>query len=175
MRTLVPEPLHRDSFAAFGDVIESVSTAAAAMNAERFERFDDLCRVEAQDGRIAISIARCRSVTTLPYSFDMVERHPHGSQAFVPLTPCRMLVVVAPPGESVAVGELRAFVSNGRQGINYHRGTWHMPLIAFAEGQEFLVIDRNGKTPNCDFIYFDEPITLSDVAAAGRPAARADQ
>jgi len=175
MPILVPESLHRDSFAAYGDVIESASPAAAAMNAERFERFDDLCRVEAHDGHVSVSIARCRSVTTLPYRFDMIERHPHGSQAFVPLTPCRMLVVVALPGESVAPGDLRAFVSNGRQGINYHRGTWHMPLIAFAEGQEFLVIDRNGKTPNCDFIYFDEPITLSDVAAAGRPAARADQ
>lgn len=175
MSALVPEPLHRDSFAAYGDVIESVSSATAAMNAERFERFDDLCTVEAHDGHISISIARCRSVTTFPYSFDMIERHPHGSQAFVPLTPCRMLVVVAPPGEFVAASDLRAFISNGRQGINYHRGTWHMPLIAFEEGQEFLVIDRSGKTPNCDFIYLDKPIVLNDFAIANPPEARVDQ
>ena len=161
MPVLSPAPLSRESFAAYGDVIESSSLNAAAMNAERFERFDDLCRVEAHAGHISVSIARCRSVTTFPYSFDMVERHPHGSQAFVPLTPCRMLVVVAPPGDSVAAGDLRAFVSNGRQGINYHRGTWHMPLIAFELGQEFLVIDRSGKTPNCDLHFLDEPITLS--------------
>jgi ureidoglycolate lyase len=162
MRILKPAPLTRESFAAYGDVIESNSPQAAAMNAERFERFDDLCAVEASDGRVAVSIARCRSATKLPYSFDMVERHPHGSQAFMPLTPCRMLLVVAPPGELVAA-DLRAFVSNGRQGINYHRGTWHMPLIAFEPGQEFLVIDRSGATPNCDLHHLDEPITLAEM------------
>jgi len=60
----------------------------------------------------------------------------------MPLTPCRMVVVVAPPEESVDASDLRAFVTNGRQGINYHRGTWHMPLIAFDAGREFLIIDR---------------------------------
>jgi len=163
MPTLTPAPLTRESFAAYGDVIEASSPMAAAMNAERFERFDDLCRVEASNGHVSVSIARCRSATALPYRFDLVERHPHGSQAFVPLTPCRMLVVVAPPGEAVAVGDLRAFVSNGRQGINYHRGTWHMPLIAFEPGQEFLVIDRSGATPNCDLHYLDEPVILLDA------------
>ena len=88
-----------------------------------------------------MSVTRCRTPTSLPLRVDMVERHPLGSQAFVPLTPCRMVVVVAPPGESVSPEELRAFVSNGRQGINYHRGTWHMPLIAFEAGQEFLIVD----------------------------------
>ena len=113
--------------------------------------------VEANDGRVAISIARCRTITTdCRTRFDMIERHPHGSQSFVPLTPCRMMVVVAPAGPSVAVADLRAFVSNGRQGINYHRGTWHMPLIAFDAGQEFLIIDRVGDSPNCDLHYLDE-------------------
>jgi ureidoglycolate lyase len=157
---LTPEILTREAFAAYGDVIESTNEQVAAMNAERFERFDDLCAVEVGDARISISIARCRSATDLPYRFDMIERHPHGSQAFVPLTPCRMLVVVAPAGEPAAARDLRAFVSNGQQGINYHRGTWHMPLIAFAPGQEFLVIDRGGDTPNCDLHYLDEPVTL---------------
>jgi ureidoglycolate lyase len=73
------------------------------------------------------------------------------------------MVVVAPAGEPAAAKELRAFVSNGRQGINYHRGTWHMPLIAFDAGQEFLIIDRVGDSPNCDLHYLDEPVTLLDV------------
>lgn len=148
--TLRPEPLTRERFAPYGDVIEASHNDASAMNAARFERFDDLCDVDVDDGGVAISIARCRAATTLPLRIDMVERHPRGSQAFVPLTPSRMVIVVALPGEAVEAADLRAFVSNGRQGINYHRGTWHMPLIAFDAGQEFLIIDRGGHEANCD-------------------------
>ena len=159
--TLIPKPLTRERFAPYGDVIESVVDRTAAMNAERFERFDDLCKLDmADDGRIAVSIARCRVATALPYRLDMVERHPLGSQAFVPLGPSRMIVVVAPPEESVEASDLRAFVTNGRQGINYHRGTWHMPLIAFESGQEFLIIDRAADQPNCDIHSLDEPVML---------------
>ena len=159
--TLVPKPLTSERFAPFGDVIESVVDRTAAMNAERFERFDDLCKLDmSDDGRVAVSIARCRVATALPYRLDMVERHPLGSQAFVPLGPSRMIVVVAPPEESVEASDLCAFVTNGRQGINYHRGTWHMPLIAFASGQEFLIIDRAADQPNCDMHSLDEPVML---------------
>jgi len=162
--TLKPQPLTKERFAPYGDVIESVVDRTAAMNAARFERFDDLCAVDMQDdGRVAISIARCRVATQLPYRIDKVERHPHGSQAFVPLTPCKLIVVVAPPEESVEASDLHAFVTNGRQGINYHRGTWHMPLIAFKEGQEFLIIDRAADTPNCDEHSLDEAVTLAEA------------
>ena len=162
--TLKPEPLSSERFALYGDVIETSIDRTAAMNAERFQRFDDLCNVDMKDdGRVAISIARCRVATSLPLRIDMVERHPLGSQAFVPLTPCRMVVVVAPPEESVDASDLRAFVSNGRQGINYHRGTWHMPLIAFDAGQEFLIVDRGGEEPNCEQHTLDIPVMLEAV------------
>ncbi|MDX1499720.1 MAG: ureidoglycolate lyase [Woeseiaceae bacterium] len=157
---LRPEPLTREAFASCGDVIEATSGTAAAMNDARFERFDALCAVDAQDGRVAVSIARCRTPSTLPYTFDTIERHPLGSQAFIPLATFRFVVVVAPPGESVTAADLRAFVTNGRQGINYRRGTWHMPLIAFEAGQEFLVIDRAAGEPNCEERRLDRPITL---------------
>jgi len=159
--TLTPQLLTRDNFAAFGDVIETSTERTAEMNAERFERFDDLCTLDmADDGQAAVSIARCRAATPLPYSIDVVERHPLGSQAFIPLAPCRMIVVVASAAENVTAGDLHAFVTNGRQGINYHRGTWHMPLIAFEEGQEFLVIDRAAGQANCEERSLDEAVTL---------------
>ena len=132
------------------------------MNEARFERFDNLCDVNIE-GDVAISVTRCRTPTLLPLRVDMVERHPHGSQAFVPLTPCRMVVVVAPPGESVDAADLRAFVTNGKQGINYHRGTWHMPLIAFDAGQEFLIVDRGGNEANCEEHMLDETVMLESV------------
>ncbi len=161
MIELTPAPLTPARFAPYGDVIETATAQREGMNAARFERFDRLAQVETdEDGEATISIARCRVATTLPYRFDLVERHPHGSQAFVPLAPTKFVVVVAPPGESVDPGDLRAFVTNGRQGVNYHRGTWHMPLIGFEAGQEFLVIDRAGESPNCDEHQLEEPITL---------------
>ncbi|MBT8130974.1 MAG: ureidoglycolate lyase, partial [Gammaproteobacteria bacterium] len=94
------------------------------------------------------------------YQFAMLEKHPLGSQAFVPLAPFVFLVVVAPPGE--APQDIRAFASNGQQGISYHRGTWHMPLIALETGQSFLVIDREGSTlqTNLETFYLDRPLLL---------------
>ena len=159
---LVPVPLTAERFAPYGDVIET-GRSAQAMNDARFERFDDLCSVDLAGGEVGISVTRCRTPTSLPLRVAMVERHPLGSQAFVPLTPCRMFVVVAPPGEAVSADQLRAFVTNGRQGINYHRGTWHMPLIAFEPGQEFLIIDRAGTASHCEQHELAEVVILEDA------------
>jgi ureidoglycolate lyase len=158
---LKPLPLTRDRFLPFGEVIEASGSQRQPMNAARFERFDDLCNVNTgTDGRVCVSVARCRSATVLPYRFDVVERHPLGSQAFVPLAPARFVVVVAPPGEGVELTDLQAFVTNGRQGVNYLPGTWHMPLIAFEAGQEFLVIDRADDLPNYEEHVLDESVLL---------------
>jgi len=162
--SLTPELLTSERFAPYGDVIEAAPGKAASMNAARFERFDDLCDISvARGGHLAMSIARCRTPTTLPLRLDIVERHPLGSQAFVPLQHSKWVIVVAPPGESVDAADLRAFVTNGRQGINYHRGTWHMPLIAFTAGQEFLVVDRAGKDTNCEEYTLDDVVMLEAV------------
>lgn len=161
--SLRPEPLTSERFAPYGDVVETSLDKTNAMNEARFERFDDLCDVDLGDGDVAVSVARCRTPTSLPLRLDMVERHPLGSQAFVPLRPCRMVIVVAPPGEGVEASDLRAFVTNGRQGINYHRGTWHMPLIAFDAGQEFLIVDRGGEEPNCEQHMLDTVVMLEVV------------
>jgi ureidoglycolate lyase len=158
--SLQPEPLTKERFAPYGDVVETSLDRSDAMNAARFERFNDLCDVDLDGGDVSISVARCRTPTTLPLRIDVVERHPLGSQAFVPLKPCRMVVVVAPPGESFDVTDLRAFVTNGRQGVNYHRGTWHMPLIAFDAGQEFLIVDRGGEETNCEQQDLDDAVIL---------------
>ena len=160
--SLAPLPLTRERFAPFGDVIEASRGEAARMNDARFDRFDDLCNVDV-DGRVSVSVARCRTATSLPLRIDKLERHPLGSQAFVPLQPCETVIVVAPPGEDVDVSDLRAFVTQPRQGFNYHRGTWHMPLIALSAGHEFLVVDRGGTDANCEEIILDELVMLEAV------------
>ncbi len=162
-RVLTPIPLTRERFAPFGDVIETAELRSAPMNDVRFERFDDLCAVDVGDGRISVSIATARSATALPFRIDMVERHPLGSQAFIPLSPCRMIVVVAQPSGGVEAEDLVAFETNGKQGVNYRPGTWHMPLIAFEAGQRFLIIDRAADAPNCDEHALDEPVMLAEA------------
>lgn len=168
-REILALPLTAERFAPFGQVIEDMPASAdrqierAAMNDARFERFDELCSVDT-DGDTAVSIARCRTATALPYRVDVVERHPLGSQAFIPLDGQRLLVVVARPGAAPDASGLEAFVSNGRQGINYGRGTWHMPLIGLDAGDRFLLIDRKTADANCDVHRLAEPVLL-DVPA----------
>ena len=159
--SLTPLPLTSERFEPFGEVIEASRGHAAAMNEARFERFDDLCDVDVTGGgNVAVGVVRCRAATVLPLRIDKLERHPLGSQAFVPLQSCQMLIVVAPPAESVDLSDLRAFVTRPRQGFNYRRGTWHMPLIAFSTGHEFLVIDRAGPELNCEEFVLDDVVML---------------
>lgn len=160
---LTPVPLTPERFAPFGDVIDVGRNPASGMNDARFDRFDDLCNIDIVDGDVAVSIARSRTPSTLPYRVDMVERHPLGSQAFVPLSRCKMIVVVAPPGESVEAADLKAFETNGEQGINYRRGTWHMPLLALTGQQRYLIIDRGGDGKNCDVHELDVPVMLQSA------------
>lgn len=154
---LKAEPLTRERFKAFGDVIESESAKHFSINGGTIERFHDLAKVdlgEEPGGRALVSIAECNVAAELPYRMTFVERHPRGSQAFVPLDDTPLVVVVAPPGETVSAADLRAFVSNGRQGINYHRGVWHLPLISFRQGQRMLIVDRGGPGENCEEYHF---------------------
>jgi ureidoglycolate lyase len=162
---LQAKPLTPERFLPYGEVIEASKVQGSGMNDARFDRFDDLCGIDIVDGKVSVSIVLSRTASLLPYRIDMVERHPLGSQAFVPLSPCRMFVVVGPPAESIDPTDLRAFETNGKQGINYRRGTWHMPLIALDSGQQFLVIDRAGEGVNCDQHVLDEPVMLQDSEA----------
>ncbi len=155
-----PLAITAERFAPYGDVVHASSATKTAMNDARFERFNDLANVDVDGGHVAISIARCKTAAKFPHRVDMVERHPHGSQAFIPLAPFSFIVVVAPAGEAVDAVDLRAFVTNGTQGINYHKGVWHMPLIALEAGQEFLIVDRAPRMDNCEEFILGNPPML---------------
>ena len=147
---LIPQPLTADAFRPFGDVIEA-SDAYELINSGTTQKFADLAKVDvsAEGGRPCISIYRATPYKW-PLTIKMLERHPLGTQLFMPLQSDPFLIVVAPRSDNVDTMSVCAFVSNGRQGINYHRGTWHHPVIALRKLSEFLVVDWIGVAKNCD-------------------------
>ncbi len=167
-RTLRAEPLTKEGFAPFGDVIEAEGTPSALINEGRCERFGDLARLDfAAGGRPGISIFRARCVP-LPWRFSLLERHPLGSQAFLPMQGTPFLVIVAPDAGG-RPGSPRAFLADGRQGVNYLRGTWHgvlTPLAGSGESEAlFAVIDRIGPGANLEEWHASTPW---EVVAAER-------
>lgn len=155
---LVAEPLTRAAFAPFGDVIEAAAASQSyAINAGTTQRFHDLATIDTtrEHGRTIVSLFRAQP-RELPFAVRMLERHPLGSQAFVPLSPRPYLVVVATDPSATP----RAFLARDGQGVNYRPGTWHHPLLALEAVSDFLVIDRAGPGNNCDEAQLPAPYSI---------------
>lgn len=153
---LRPEPLTAAAFAPFGRVIEADPATARSINAGTTTRFHALATADpGPDGVAVISIFRGLP-RARPIALALLERHPLGSQAFVPMQPHPWLVVVA---ERPEPGALRAFLARGDQGVQYARGVWHHPLLVLATSQDFVVVDREGPGANL------EEVALPDHAA----------
>ncbi len=150
-KILEVKPLTRAGFARFGDVIEIDGSHSFAINGGTATRFNDLAQIDvsAQGGRAALSVFRGQPIR-FPLQVSAVERHPLGSQAFVPMGVIPFLIVVAANAADDKPGEPFAFRSNGRQGVNYGRGVWHHPLLCLDSVSDFLVVDRAGAGENCD-------------------------
>ena len=150
------EPLSAAAFAPFGDVIETTGNAFHYINAKMVERYHDLAQVDVDKMGGQVGISLCVGT---PYVFPMsvaeMERHPLSSQCFIPLSDKPFLVVVAPVGDALEPGQLRAFLSNGAQGVNYAAGVWHHALLTVGEVSNFVVVDRIGEGPNCDVVVFE--------------------
>ena len=151
---LTIEPLSAEAFRPFGDVIEaSDAVRHFPINDGYAERYHDLARIDvaSNGGHALLNIFRAKP-RSLPFQLLLLERHPLGSQAFVPMSALTYLVVVAPAADLPALSEVRCFLAAPGQGVNYARGTWHHPLIALHAASDFLVVDRGGPTmdANCD-------------------------
>lgn len=156
-RTVTTEPLSRDAFAPFGQVIEIEGAQHYPINAGNCERYHDLAKVELGGAhpRPLISLLRSRGFA-LPLTLSMVERHPFGSQAFYPLSHNGFLVVVA-PDEGGTPGTPRAFLTAPGQGINIAMNTWHGVLTPLGPDADFLCVDRGGDGNNLEEHHFAEP------------------
>ncbi len=149
MRTLIPEPLSAEAFAPFGSVIEASDAATKIdINQGHAVRYDALAAVDVAEGGGTPVISLFRAKPLAELVLKSFERHPLGSQCFVPLGGRPYLVAVAPPGE-FDVAAIRVFRAEGHQGVNYRRGTWHHFLLVL-EDSDFLVVDRAGPGDNCE-------------------------
>jgi len=156
MNQIVVQPLTAQGFAPFGDVLQATGTADKIINQGLCERFNDRAQLNfGRSGRAGISMFHAQ-LRALPYSLEMVERHPEGSQAFLPLSPDPFLVIVA-PDEAGKPGTPLAFLTAPGQGINLHLGTWHGVLTPLSGSGIFAVVDRIAETPNLEEFWFDTP------------------
>lgn len=163
MIELRPGALTAEDFAPYGEVIDTAEAGHYPINEGTTERYHDLAAIDVAeaDGRPLLNIFRGQP-RELPMRIAMMERHPLGSQAFVPLGIAPWLVVVARAGDPPGPHDLRAFLARPDQGVNYRRGVWHHPLIALEAVCDFLVIDRGGGGENCEEHALDpvDPVTL---------------
>ncbi len=159
------EPLTREAFRPFGDVISIESHAFRVINYGYADRFENMAKLDIADGgRPALSVFRARPVQ-FPFKISRLERHPSSSQAFLPRGNSRFLVVVAPPNDSPLRDQLRLFVTDGIQGINLHRNVWHHFLLTLDEEQLYFVLDRSHPDENTIEIDLASPFVIESAGA----------
>ncbi|GGB91669.1 ureidoglycolate lyase [Marivita lacus] len=157
-RQITTEPLTADAFAPFGDLLDCAGDPDKLINQGLCGRYHDRATLDFADGRAGISLFKAE-LRSLPYTLDLLERHPLGSQAFVPMSHDPFLVIVA-PDEGGTPGTPRAFLTQAGQAINLHRSTWHGVLTPLSGTGLFAVIDRIGDGANLQEHWLDTPVEV---------------
>ncbi|MCV2882790.1 ureidoglycolate lyase [Actibacterium sp. XHP0104] len=157
--TIRIQPISKGAFAPFGDVLDTAGDPDKLINQGLCERYHDRAALDfGPEGRAGVSLFLAQR-RMLPLTLDMVERHPEGSQTFIPMTENPFLVIVA-PDQGGTPGTPLAFMTRPRQGISLHRGTWHGVLTPLTDPGLFAVIDRIGPGANLQEHWFDTPYTV---------------
>lgn len=158
-RTIAALPLTAAAFAPFGEVLEARGPPDRLINAGRCGRWHDRARLDfGRGGRAGISVFLAEPCA-LPHVFDLVERHPEGSQAFLPMAATPFLVIVAADDGGMP-GRPVAFIAGPGQGVNLGRGSWHGVLTPLAPPGLFAVVDRIGPGANLEEYRWGEPWTV---------------
>jgi len=146
--TINPKPITKENFSKFGDMITTADIKPIEINKGYAKRFDGIANLNTSkdNGETTICIFSALK-RSFPMKIDMMEKHPLGSQAFIPMKQTTFLVLVAPEGNKPDLNKIEAFIVPQEIGVNYNPGTWHFPLIA-TEDMNFLVVDRKGSGDN---------------------------
>ena len=155
---LTVNSLDEISFRPFGDILETQSMPTVTINQGNCRRFSDLATLDFSDGRAGISIFHAKPYDS-PINLELLERHPEGSQAFIPLSEQPFLVIVA-QDEGGIPGIPNVFLTNGCQGVNYHRNTWHGVLTPIQGNGLFAVVDRIGAGNNLEEYWLKTPYQI---------------
>tara|TARA_E500000331_G_scaffold214455_1_gene205647 strand:- start:373 stop:870 length:498 start_codon:yes stop_codon:yes gene_type:complete len=163
MKTIIkPKKISKENFRNFGYLIDTKKKRSISINNGYAKRFDNLGNINTSKlkGTTIISIFAAKK-RSFPMDIKMMEKHPLGSQAFIPMSDTLFLIFVAPKGEKPNINKIKSFIVPKQTGINYKPGIWHFPLIAL-KNMNFLVIDRKGKGNNLIIHNFKkEKITLT--------------
>ena len=160
-QTIIAQPLTKDAFAPFGQVIEKAGSEERLINNGKCVRHHNLAKIELAGPAAEPSInIFCGQPYEMPLELKMVERHPVGSQTFIPMHQRPFLVVVCPDQNGVP-GTPIAFLTRPGQGINLKMGQWHGVLTPLDEPGDFVVVDRIGEGDNLEEHYFEKPWTIS--------------
>ena len=145
---ITPKPITKENFSKFGDLITTKDIEPITINDGYAKRFDNIAKLDTakENGKTTISIFSALK-RTFPMKVNMMESHPLGSQAFIPMKETTFLCFVAPSGEKPDLNKIESFIIPPGLGINYKPGTWHFPLIS-TEDMNFLVVDRKGSGDN---------------------------
>ena len=145
---IIPKKITKENFSLFGDIISTRDAKPIDINAGYAKRFDDLANINTykNNGKTIVSIFSAKK-RNFPMKIDMMEKHPLGSQAFIPMKETTFLVLVAPENDKPDLNKIESFIVPSGVGINYKPGIWHFPLIA-TEDMNFLVVDRKGAGEN---------------------------
>ena len=147
-KIIKPIKITRANFAAYGDLISSDDIKPMDINAGYAKRFDNLANINtSKDGGKTIVSIFSALKRNFPMKIDMMEKHPLGSQAFIPMKETTFLVLVAPQGDKPDINMIKSFIVPPGIGINYKPGIWHFPLISTVD-MNFLVVDRKGPGNN---------------------------
>ena len=143
-----PKTITKNNFSKFGDMIATKNIQPININNGYAKRFDNIANLNttSKNGKTTISIFSALK-RIFPMKIDMMEKHPLGSQAFIPMKETTFLTLVAPQGDEPDLNKIESFIIPTGIGINYNPGTWHFPLIS-TEDMNFLVVDRKGPGDN---------------------------
>jgi len=147
-KIIKPIAITKENFSKFGDMIATENIKPLEINNGYAKRFDEIAKIDtsSENGETTISIFSALK-RSFPMKIDMMEKHPLGSQAFIPMKETTFLTLVAPEGEKPDIEKIESFIVPKGIGVNYKANVWHFPLIS-TEDMNFLVVDRKGSGDN---------------------------